>query len=543
MHMTLEQLRSLMKAKEAEHLEFKEAKERFDFEKLVRYCVALANEGGGKIVLGVTDKKPRHVVGTQAFLKIERTKAGLLERLHARVEIDVIDHPDGRVLVFTVPPRPIGTPMQYKGAYWMRSGEDLAPMTADMLKKIFAESQPDFSAEICEKAAEKDLHLEAIEVFRNMWRRRSGNPALEHLTHRQLLSDAELLVGEDVTFAALILLGTQEALGRHLAQSEVVFEYRSAESSITYQQRMEYRQGFFLFHNDLWNTINLRNDKYHYQEGLFVWDIPTFNEAVIREAILNAVSHREYRLSGSVFIRQFPKQIEIVSPGGFPPGITAENILWRQFPRNRRIAEVFAKCGLVERSGQGADRMFEHSVKESKLPPDFSGTDDYQVSLVLHGEIQDPLFLRFLEQIGKETLSSFNTTDLIVLDLVHREKSIPRWARDRLPLLRRSGVIEKTGRKYMLSRQFYKFVGRKGVYTRKRGLDRETNKALLLKHIRDNKEDGSRFREFKDVLPDLTRDQIQTLLREMKRAGLVHSVGRAHGARWFSGRGEGHSNT
>ena len=535
MHMTLEQLRSLMKAKEAEHLEFKEAKERFDFEKLVRYCVALANEGGGKIVLGVTDKKPRHVVGTQAFLKIERTKAGLLERLHARVETDVIDHPDGRVLVFTVPPRPIGTPMQYKGAYWMRSGEDLVPMTADMLKKIFAESQPDFSAEICEKAAEKDLHPEAIEVFRNMWCRRSGNTALEHLTHRQLLSDAELLVGEGVTFAALILLGTQEALGRHLAQSEVVFEYRSTESSITYQQRMEYRQGFFLFHNDLWNTINLRNDKYHYQEGLFVWDIPTFNESVIREAILNAVSHREYRLNGSVFIRQFPKQIEIVSPGGFPPGITAENILWRQFPRNRRIAEVFAKCGLVERSGQGADRMFENSVKESKLPPDFSGTDDYQVSLVLHGEVQDPLFLRFLEQIGKETLSTFHTTDLLVLDLVHRGQPIPRWARDRIPVLRRLEVIEKVGRDYILSRQFYEFVGRKGIYTRKRGLDRETNKALLEKHIQDNKRHGSRFREFRDVLPDLTRDQIQTLLREMKKDGLVHSIGRTHGARWFPG--------
>lgn len=543
MHMTVEQLRSLMKAKEAEHLEFKEAKERFDFEKLVRYCVALANEEGGRIILGVTDKKPRQVVGTQAFSNMERTKAGLLERLHVRVETDAIDHPNGRVLVFTVPSRPIGMPIHYKGAYWMRSGEDLVPMTADKLKKIFAESQPDFSAEICEKATEKDLHPEAIEVFRDMWRRRSGNPALEHLTHRQLLNDAELMVGGGVTFAALILLGTREALGRHLAQSEVVFEYRSAESSITYQQRMEYRQGFFLFHNDLWNTINLRNDKYHYQEGLFVWNIPTFNESVIREAILNAVSHREYRLSGSVFIRQFPKRIETVSPGGFPPGITAENILWRQFPRNRRIAEAFAKCGLVERSGQGADRMFENSVRESKLPPDYSGTDDYQVSLVLHGEVQDPLFLRFLEQIGKETLSTFHTTDLLVLDLVHREQSIPRWARDRLPLLRGSGVIEKVDRKYILSRRFYKFVGRKGVYTRKRGLDRETNKALLLKHIRDNKEHGSRFREFKDVLPGLTRDQIQTLLREMTKDGHVHSVGRAHGARWFPDMEKGASKT
>ena len=75
--------------------------------------------------------------------------------------------------------------------------------------------------------------------------------------------------------------------------------------------------------------------------------------------LLNAVSHRDYRHPGSVFVRQFPRHIEIVSPGGFPPGITPENILDHQFPRNRRIAETFARCGLVERSGQGADRIVE----------------------------------------------------------------------------------------------------------------------------------------------------------------------------------------
>lgn len=162
MHITLEQLSALMKAKEAEHLEFKEAKERFDFEKLVRYCVALANEGGGRIVLGVTDKKPRHVVGTQAFSKMERTKAGLLERLHVRVETDVIDHPNGRVLVFTVPPRPIGMPIHYKGAYWMRSGEDLVPMTPDMLKKSLMNPSRIFLLKYVKKPRKKIFILKPL---------------------------------------------------------------------------------------------------------------------------------------------------------------------------------------------------------------------------------------------------------------------------------------------------------------------------------------------------------------------------------------------
>jgi ATP-dependent DNA helicase RecG len=91
-------------------------------------------------------------VGTSAFSDLERTKAGLIERLHLRIEVDEIFHPDGRVLVFHVPSRPLGVAIQFKGAYWMRGGEDLVPMTPDLLKRIFAETGPDFSAEICPKA-------------------------------------------------------------------------------------------------------------------------------------------------------------------------------------------------------------------------------------------------------------------------------------------------------------------------------------------------------------------------------------------------------
>ena len=141
------------------------------------------------------------------------------------------------------------------------------------------------------------------------------------------------------------------------------------------QQRVELRQGFFSFYDELWNLINLRNDIQHFQSGLFVLDIPTFSERVVREAVLNAVSHRDYQLSGSVFIRQDPRRLVLESPGGFPVGITEHNILDRQLPRNRRIADIFAKCGLVERSGQGMNLMFELSIQESKPTPDFAGTD------------------------------------------------------------------------------------------------------------------------------------------------------------------------
>lgn len=372
-------LEDWLAGREHEHLEFKEAKNNFHFEKLVKYCAALANEGGGSIVLGVTDARPRRVVGSSAFPNLERTKAGLVEKLRLRIDAHEISHHHGRVVVFTAPPRPLGVPIPVDGAYWMRAGEDLVPMTPDMLRRIFDEAGPDFSAEICSGASLDDLDPAAIDQFRERWIRTSHIQALANRPVERLLRDAELLADAGVTYAALILLGTRQALGRHLAQAEVVFEYRSAPRPGPANQREEFRHGFLLFYDRLWELINLRNDQQHFQHGMVMHSVPTFSETSVREAILNAVGHRDYRHPGSVFVRQYARRIEIVSPGGFPPGITPENILDQQLPRNRRIAESFARCGLVERSGQGADRMLEECVRHGKPFPDFSRTDDYQV--------------------------------------------------------------------------------------------------------------------------------------------------------------------
>jgi len=534
---SLQELEAFLMDKEDEHLEFKTAKERFDFEELVKYCAALANERGGRIILGVTDVRPRSVVGSHAFGDIERTKAGLIERLRLRVDVDVLAHPSGRVLAFHVPSRPIGYPIAYKGAYWMRGGEELIPMTADLLQRIFAEAQPDFSAEVCAAATLDDLAPEAIATFRARWIDKSKRPELGAYPIEQLLGDAELLLDDHLTFASLILLGTRKALGKHLAHSEVIFEYRSNDASIGYQQRAEYREGFLLYHDDLWNKINLRNDLFSYQDGLFRTDVPAFNEQAVRESILNAVSHRDYRLGGSTFVKQWPQRIQVVSPGGLPAGITPENILERQSPRNRRLADALARCGLVERSGQGADRMFSSAVREGKLPPDFAESDEYQVSVVLSGQVQDDRFLAFLDRLARETQQLLSLDDLIVLDCVHRDIPVPQRVRARIPGLIQMGAVERiAARKLTLSRRFYTFVGKRGEYTRRRGLDRPTNKALLLQHIEHNKNDGCPLLELVQVLPAMTPAQVQNLLRELKKEGKAHPVGRTKAARWYPGQ-------
>jgi ATP-dependent DNA helicase RecG len=177
-------------------------------------------------------------------------------------------------------------------------------MTQDLLRRIFEEAGPDFSAEICDGATVDDLDPSAIQEFRDRWHTKSRLERLKQLAVEQLLRDADLLSDGGICYAALILLGTRRALTRHLAQTEVVFEYRASEAAGPASQREEFRDGFLLFCDRLWDLINLRNDRQHYQDGLFILDIPTFSEGTVREAVLNAVAHRDYRHAGSVFVRQ-----------------------------------------------------------------------------------------------------------------------------------------------------------------------------------------------------------------------------------------------
>lgn len=537
----LTQLAAWMEAQEGERFEFKEAKSNYDFEKLARYACALANEGGGRVLLGVTDKRPRQVVGSQAFLQLEQLRKDLMEKLPLRLDVLEVRHPSGRVVVVDVPGRPVGMPMKVDGRYWARKADSLVTLSEERLREIFAEIGHDFSADTCRGASFAHLDLAAIEDFRKRWIEKSKNASLATLSPEQLLRDAELLRDDQLTYAALILFGTRDALGRFLAQSEVVFEYRSSEAAGPAQQRKEYRQGFFSFYDDLWNVINLRNDLQHYQDGLFVLDVATFAERSVREAILNAVSHRDYQLGGNIFVRQYARRLVIESPGGLPHTITLENLLDRQSPRNRRIADVFAKCGLVERSGQGMNLMFEQSIRQGKLRPDFTGTDSFHVVVTLNGEVQDARFLQFLEKVGREGQASFGTHDFMVLDLVHREEPVPDTLQTNLLRLRDLGIVEMIGRgrgaSYLLGRRFYSAIGERGSYTRRRGLDRDTNKQLLEKHVRENDALGSRMEELRQVLPALSRSQIQVLLREMVEDKRVHVHGATRAARWHHGPG------
>jgi len=269
------------------------------------------------------------------------------------------------------------------------------------------------------------------------------------------------------------------------------------------------------------------------KHGLFIEEVNAFNEEVVREGYLNAVCHRDYRMGESVFIRQYPKLLEIESPGRFPPGITADNILDRQNPRNRRIAETFQKIGHVERSGQGADKMFRIMIEEGKSRPDYSKSDEYRVVLRLDSEIKDQRFLSFLDKIGQETLKSWSVHDLILLDDIRQGKV--HKMDERIRQFIDQGIVEQVGgrgkgSRYILSKKFFSYLGEKGAYTREKGLDRGTNKELILLHLKNH--NSGTIKEFEAVLPNLNRYQIHSLLKELKSGQKVKFVGPKRTGHW-----------
>ncbi len=240
-------------------------------------------------------------------------------------------------------------------------------------------------------------------------------------------------------------------------------------------------------------------------------------------------------MGGSVFVRQYRDRLVVESPGGFPNGITLDNILDRQSPRNRRIAEILAFCGLVERSGQGMNLIYELSIIEAKQLPDFKGTDDNFVSITLNGLVLDKKMLSLINKIGNSHLESLSTGDFLAIDALYHEKRLPESLRPRLKRLIELGIVEHVSRnKYVLARSLYEVTGKSGIHTRIVGLDRDTNKELILKHIRKNGDAGTQFNELEQVLPSNSRNQIKVLVRELQQSDFIYVVGRTSAARWFA---------
>ena len=399
---------------------------------ILGYVIALCNEGGGRLVIGMHDNYPHRVTGTrQAQDAIGQLESDIYRDTTIRPDIyELYDEENRRVLVIEVPSRPIGKVFKFEDVPLMRVGEELKPMSDAMYLKILQESEPDFSEKICEGLSLEDLDEEAIRVMKQGYAQRWNKPEFVSTPTLQVLHDLDLMNKDgQLTNAALILLGKSEAIRKHLYCDRVTVEYRLYHSMIEYTARQEFQEPLVLMVDSVWNYINqpASNPLQHYNDGFRIGDIPTFNREVVREAILNACCHRVMYIQSDVVIKQYPDQLIITNAGGFPVGVDVDNILTvNSMPRCKLITEVLQKAGFIEKSGQGVDRMFAISISEGKPIPDYSLTDEWQVCLRLHGTIQDPALLLLIHDIqhNRATTDQLNAFDLLALYRVSRGESI-----------------------------------------------------------------------------------------------------------------------
>lgn len=551
-------IEQLIHLKETENkVEFKEAKggnfafnggNRIDPKErrrcIVGYVIAFANEGGGYLVLGIADKHPHTVVGTtQCKDALGKLVQDVYRETKIRVSATEEFSTDGkRVLVIQIPGRPAGKVYKFEDVGLMRVGEELLPMSDEQYLKIIQEQEPDYSQKICEGLTLSDLDDAAIQKMKLAYSQKQSNPLFLTQSNEQCLSDLNLLVDNKLTYAALILLGKESIIKKHLPQAAIYLEYRNSSTQINFDDRSFYYEPYFITIDKLWETINLRNGKVPVQEGLFIFDIPFFNKEVIREALNNAVAHRDYRRTSEVVIKQSPQSLHIVNPGGFPIGVNLKNLLTvSSTPRNRLLADVLAKTGVVERSGQGVDKIFYQCVAEAKGKPDYSASDDFQVELKLSALVKDKAFALFINQLQKERKEKdkLSVQEIIVLDAIR--EGVPKDQLDKsiVEKLLSEELIEKIGKtsnqKLRLARSYFAFTNREVDYTNNTPID---DSYVLMKIETYLAQFGrAKIGKFVDLFSaDLTREQVKTIIYGLTASRFLEYEGTGPGREYFLGK-------
>lgn len=507
---------------------------------ILGYVTALCNEKGGSLVIGMEDKYPHKVVGTrQNENSTGELEANIYRDTGIRPKIYELYEDEaekkGRVLVIDVPPRPAGTVFKFEDVPLMRVGEELKPMSDEVYLSIIQENEPDFSQQICRDATLDDLDPDALSVLKEKYARKQNNPIFLTLSNRQILSDLQLITDEGITNAAVILLGKEDFIKRVYPQASVMLEYRHSESQITFDNRISYSQPFFIMIDRLWHDIDLRNGKFQIKEGPYIFDVPYFNEEVIRESINNAITHRDYTRHSETVIKQYPQKLIVTNAGGFPHGVTIDNILTvPSTPRNRLLADVLSKTGIVERSGQGIDKIFYRTLSEGKEAPDYSGSDAFNVELILSAIIQDKAFALFIESVQQNLAedNKLSVFEIVVLDKIRRNEKTTALDKAVIKQLMDRNLIEKRGKTngihYILCRSYYEFTGNTAEYSKKSDWNTSQVTSIIIPFL--TKYNKAKMGDFVKLLDGhLTRRQVRVYIQHMVDQNILTASGKGYG--------------
>lgn len=540
----LEELCSL--TAENEVVEFKEAKNAYDFTKLGRYFSALSNEANLKgkpfawLIFGVENKKHK-VVGTQFRLQrkyLDSLKSEIANKTTNRItfiEIHEVNHINGRVVMFQVPAAPKGIPIAFDGHYYGRDNEELSPLNLEEIERIRAQATTeDWSAVIVRDATIEDLDEDAIELARKNFKNKFPDKAEEVnlWDNNTFLNKTKVTIKGKITRTALILLGKDES-EHFLNPADVKIRWKLVDEHNNDIDYEIYGLPFILSVEKVFAKI--RNIKYRYmQEGtIFPTEVAKYEPFSIREAINNCIAHQDYSKNARINVIEMPDQLVFTNQGSFIPGSVEKVVIEdapEEFYRNRFLATAMFNLKMVDTAGGGIKKIFNYQRARFFPLPDYD-LEDQKVKMSLPGKVLDMDYARLLAQNKDLTLE-----EIIMLDKVQKKQALTSYEEKHL---KSKKLIEGRKPNFYIGLKLAQNTGKKAEYTKNKGFDKQYYLDLITEAIKQHAE--MRRKEVDELLwnklPDWMNEKqkktkVNHLLSELRKTHRIKNIGGMKNSLW-----------
>jgi ATP-dependent DNA helicase RecG len=534
---------------ETEVVEYKEAKQSFNFEDIGKYFSALSNEANlrsaecGWLLFGVSND--RRIAGT-AYRKEAKVPSVGLRRLKHEVakftnggatfeEIYEVDVEGERVVAFQIPPAAFATPTTWHGIPWSRENESLVEMPRFKLEAIYGQSRPDWSRQIAYEAREEDLDPDAVDFACKKYveKFQENQPTVCNLGQADILKKIGLIIHGYVTNAALVLLGRPEScvfLGGVEPRISWTL-YASDGSTIAYEH---FEPPFITQVDSVLGKI--RNEKYRFfdrEDTLFPIEARRYSPEVIRELLHNCIAHQDYRLSGKINVLEYEDRLVFKNEGGFIPG-TVEAALESGYKppyyRNPLLSAAMGKTGMIDQNAIGIRNVFDIQKGRLLPMPTYDLSVPGRVSVTLYGTVLDENYSRLLAQDKHLDLGT-----VVLLDMV--QKGIP-ITKEQSRALHERGLVRGRYPQLTISAGVAAATGTHGDYVRNKGVDNSVFKELILEllHVRPCSR-SEIIAQLDHALPaEMTIKQksahVSYLLQSLRKEGKITNVGNTSSAEW-----------
>lgn len=536
--MNIDDFAEILKIGESINTEFKSWNKVSDMKKRINLAVdeliAFANNKGGTLYFGVEDNG--EVTGCDGNYDLQNIIESIYEKTRPSIFVDPeeIEYNGKKVIALTVASDGI-THATTDGRCLKRLGKNSKPFYPDEMSNRYSEIQSsDFSGRILSDSTEDDINK--LEVYKLKEKLKARNPesTLADMDDIAFLRDLALVKSDSgnikLTVAGLLFVGKEQAINRLLPQAEVIYLHYSESNLEEYDARLDMKTPIISVIDRLSEKIQDSNRIVNVQVGLFRLEIVDFPEKVFQEALLNALSHRDYQSQGAVYVKHYPDKIVIENPGAFLDGITENNIITHpSVPRNKLIAETLQHLKYVQRTGQGVDIIFREMISSGKPFPEYKSYND-AVSLTIYSAIDDIDFVKFVANEENGLSRSFSLSELMILRFLKDNRKITmseaeiliQEARDQAQNacnnLKRYGLIELSGNEYMLTAKIYDELKNSVDYTKDKAIQYIKAREMILEYIRDR---GFINNELVRELCGFSQKQARIILQRMRKENLI----------------------